>query len=647
MPRQSPRVRRAAAGRSPSPPYSNTPPPSPPELVVITQPEVALRARGAAIASATGADVAPLSQVLAEEGITLRPLFGLTEDRLRMRTAALAAAASAELPDLSRFYTVDAPPERLEEIADRLRATEVVEAAFVKPGAEPAQINDMLPSAQDAPPITADFTAQQGYLDAAPRGIDARFASTRTGGNGTGIRIIDIEGAWRFTHEDLGVNQGGLVGGTESTDIRWRNHGTAVIGEFGGDRNGFGVTGICPDANVRAVSIFGDGSAAAIRRAADLLTAGDVILLELHRPGPRHSFAVRDDQLGYIAIEWWPDDLAAIQYAVGRGVIVVEAAGNGAENLDDVIYDTPGPGFPASWRNPFRRAPVDSGAIVVGAGAPPSGSFGPDRCRLDFSNFGALIDAQGWGREVVTCGYGDLQGGDNEDLWYTRRFSGTSSASPIVVGAVASLQGIVRGAGRPLLTGAQVRNLLRTTGSPQQNGPNGDTGQRIGNRPDLRALVNAVLPKPKDKEKDLKDKEKDLKDKEKDFKDKEKDIKDKDFKDIKEKEREKSHLKDLKDRFKEFKERENSRIKDFKDIRDTQLNPTAAAAGGVEDRVGALEEAVSELAHFISSDLRPDVGASALAGEEEAAALSGELQKQASDAKGLKDAKDAEKHRDR
>ena len=218
--------------------------------------------------------------------------------------------------------------------------------------------------------------------------------------------------------------------------MAWRNHGTAVLGEFSGDRNPIGITGICPDANVRAISHGTLGSAAAIRRAADLLGAGDIILLEMHRPGPRHNFASRDDQLGYIAVEWWPDDFAAIVYATSRGIIVVEAAGNGAENLDDALYNTRPAGFPSTWVNPFRRAP-DSGAVIVGAGAPPPNTHGrdhgPDRSRLDFSNYGACVDTQGWGREVTSCGYGDLQGGSNEDLWYTDIFSGTSSASPIQV----------------------------------------------------------------------------------------------------------------------------------------------------------------------------------------------------------------------
>jgi subtilisin family serine protease len=248
------------------------------------------------------------------------------------------------------------------------------------------------------------------------------------------------------------------------------------------------------------ISIFGADdrtSSAAIREAADNLSAGDILLIELHYPGPKNNYAERNDQDGYIAVEWWPDEFVAIQYAVGRGVIVVEAAGNGAQNLDDALYENRHPGFPPNWKNPFRRSNRDSGAILIGAGAPPPGThnrnlFGPNLSRLDFSNYGSAVDAQGWGREVTTCGYGDLQGGADEDRWYTDKFSGTSSASPIIVGALACLQGIRRARGAPLLTPASARALLRATGSPQQPGPNAPVAQRIGNRPDLKALVAAL-----------------------------------------------------------------------------------------------------------------------------------------------------------
>ena len=469
------------------------------ELIVIAREEVGLRASATRVASITGYEVSPLEKILASADAALTPLFGETEDRLRAISAAMAAEPGAPPADLSVYYLVQAPEGRLDELAEQLADQEMIEAAYVKPAAEPAataDLNEMLPSTEDAPPVTPDFTARQIYLNAAPAGVDARFAWTVGGGSGAGIRIIDIEGAWRFTHEDLLQNHGGVIGGTQSADIGWRNHGTAVIGEFGGDRNNFGVTGICPDANTRAISIFGLGSAAAIRQAAMALSPGDIILIELHRPGPRFNFQSRPDQRGFIAIEWWPDDFAAIQFATQRGVIVVEAAGNGAENLDDAIYSQRPTGFPANWTNPFNRNNRDSGAIMVGAGAPPPGTHGrdhgPDRSRLDFSNYGALLDAQGWGREVTTCGYGDLQGGANEDLWYTDRFSGTSSASPIVVGAVGCVQGILRARNQPRHTPAQMRALLRSTGSPQTDAPARPRTQRIANRPNLREMIQRL-----------------------------------------------------------------------------------------------------------------------------------------------------------
>lgn len=489
--------------------------PSQRELIVIAKPEAGLLAKPETeerVASTVGADVSPLSKLLVSEGITLQPLFGLSEERMQTQTSSLAAATGEEVPDLSVYYHVEAPDERLDDLAESLRQMDLVEAAYVKPRSEPpiapdepSEIAEQMPSAaEEAPPATPDFTARQDYLDAAPGGIDARYAWTLSGGSGAGARVIDIEGAWNFAHEDLTQNQGGVAGGTPTTDLAWRNHGTAVVGEFGGDRNSIGITGICPDANVRGISIFPTssmGSAKAIRQAADALQAGDIILIELHRAGPRHNFQPRSDQKGYIAIEWWPDDYNAIRYAVNKGVTVVEAAGNGAENLDDGLYDTRPTGFPTSWKNPFNPANPSSSAVIVGAGAPPPGTHGrnhgPDRSRLGFSNYGARVDCQGWGREVTTTGGrhyspGDLQDGTNEDLWYTDTFSGTSSASPIVVGALGCAQGVLRAQGGTLLTSARARSLLRSTGSPQQDAPERPRTQRIGNRPDLRQLIPAA-----------------------------------------------------------------------------------------------------------------------------------------------------------
>jgi Subtilase family/Repeat of unknown function (DUF5648) len=460
------------------------------ELVVVVKPELRLRATAGGLKSLAGADVAPLHRVVETAGAAMRPMFGASEDRLDHAAAVLAAAGNA-VPRLSHYYDVRADDGKLDALAVELRKSPHVEAAYVKPAAEPPGPNDMKPKSAPAPATTPDFSTRQGYLDAAPGGVDARYAWTVAGGRGAGVRIIDIENGWNFAHEDLMQNQGGVIGGTALADVDWMNHGTAVLGVFSGD--GVGVKGICPEALVTAVAATSPlTTASAIVASANHLVPGDLILIELHRPGPRATGTV-GDQTGFLPLEWWPDDYQAIRYATSKGIIVVETAGNGGEDLDDLLYDAPWAGFPVSWSNPFRRGAFDSGAILVGAGAPPpnthGANWGPDRSRLDLSNFGNALDVQAWGREVTTTGYGDLQGGTDANAWYTDRFAGTSSAGAIVVGVLGCVQGVKKAQGAPLLTPATARALLRATGSPQQSAPAFPATQRIGGRPNLRQMI--------------------------------------------------------------------------------------------------------------------------------------------------------------
>ncbi|HEX2026338.1 MAG TPA: S8 family peptidase [Actinomycetota bacterium] len=487
-----------------------------PELIVMAAPDAGLRARHEGVTSVTDTDVSDLTGLISEEGIQLDPLFGPSEERVMADVAEVAAAGGDDVPDLSRYYRVQAPSDRLEELALRFMELDVVEAAYVQPISAPPStatsdqtlvlkgedvrvelqdLNTMTPMAEPVPPVTPDFTTRQGYLNPAPEGIDARYAWTVPGGRGAGVRIIDLEWGWRFTHEDLLHNQGGVLAGTNSASD---DHGTAVLGEISGDRNPFGITGIAEDAWVAAISFTTVPIAAAIKMAADRLGPGDIILLEVHRFGPRSR---------WLPVEWWPADFEAIRYAVTKGIVVVEAGGNGGENLDDPFYNTPQPGFPTWWRNPLNVTNPSSGAIMVGAGNPPPGTHGlnqyggdvlVDRARCNFSNYGARVDAQGWGWLVTSTGYGDLQGDapppdSVKDRWYTNFFSGTSSASPIVVGALACVQGALRARGRIPLSPARARELLRATGSPQQDGPGRPRTQWIGNRPNLRRLIPAAL----------------------------------------------------------------------------------------------------------------------------------------------------------
>jgi hypothetical protein len=75
---------------NPDEPGRRTPPGGDrPELVVIAKPEAGLRATTAGPVSATDADTSSLAATLAAHGAAIRPLFGLTEDRLRAQIEAL------------------------------------------------------------------------------------------------------------------------------------------------------------------------------------------------------------------------------------------------------------------------------------------------------------------------------------------------------------------------------------------------------------------------------------------------------------------------------------------------------------------------------------------------------------------------------
>jgi subtilisin family serine protease len=330
------------------------------------------------------------------------------------------------------------------------------------------------------------FEPAQGYLYSAPDGIGAADVWGLAGAKGRAITICDIEGAWNTRHEDLpaGIT---LIGGTMINDIGWRNHGTAVLGEMIAIANGRGCVGISHEAKAVVHSAVINGVfnlAQALTNATAALKAGDVILIELQATGPNNK---------YVAMQYWSDVFSAIVAATAKGITVVEAAGNGNENFDLPVFNNTG-------------LQKDSGAIIVGAGIPPANyvdfdgggtgvayqSIGVPRSRIWFSNYGKIVNVQGWGFHVATLAYGDLQGDASENKWYTLRFSGTSSASPIVTGAVACLQGRARAKNSAPLTPAKVRNILMSTGTPQAAGPGVPVTQRIGPLPNLAKAMAQV-----------------------------------------------------------------------------------------------------------------------------------------------------------
>jgi len=389
-------------------------------------------------------------------------------DKIREMEKKATKSALPPLHSLTSYFRIDArdKADQMEEILKALNSLFEVDKASLELAA-----TDPLVNAADDP-----YNATQDYLDAAPDGIDARWAWTQPNGEGNGIGFIDLEQGWYPGHEDFASKSPAVIYGDNRDGVGTYkgDHGTAVLGEVVADDNTVGVVGIAPTlSSVRMASHYDAGLgtnghvADAILAVIPSMAVGDVLLLEIQR-----SFKPTEIDDG---------DFDAIRLAVAHGIVVVEAAGNGNYNLDTYTN--------ASGDNIFDRSSADfreSGAIMVGA----CNSALPHN-RWAYSNYGSRIDCFAWGQNVVSCGYGDLDAGTGDNSTYTDTFQGTSSASPIISGAAIILQGMHEANTGTRLSPLQMRTLLSNpaTGTLQGGGVAGN----IGVMPDLQAIIGNTL----------------------------------------------------------------------------------------------------------------------------------------------------------
>jgi hypothetical protein len=332
-------------------------------------------------------------------------------------------------------------------------------------------------------PTPAQYTQEYRSPSAwTPTGTGNNYLRIAPGGDGAGVMICDLEYAWNYTHADISRAAGSQINTDVADPFSDDRHGTAVIGILSADENGWGIDGLCPQADLRTCGTYYGtpptfNPAGAIMVAISHMPSGSVLLLEQQwdyaDPG-----TTRED---FIPIEWytdtWPNAqsanavYAAIQLAAANRMYVVEAGGNGGIDTDAL-----------TWVG-------DSGAMIVGAGGaledPTDGYPADDLERLSFSSFGSRFDVQGWGENVVTTGYGDLhQEGSTNNFDYTHTFSGTSSASAHVAAGVAAYAAFVQSSGGPI-DADELRHRFRTRSTPQAT--SGLAGH-IGPRPDLMQL---------------------------------------------------------------------------------------------------------------------------------------------------------------
>jgi subtilisin family serine protease len=183
-------------------------------------------------------------------------------------------------------------------------------------------------------------------------------------------------------------------------------HGTHVAGIIGAARNnGKGVDGIANDVKIMMIRAVPDGDehdkdiALAIRYAVD--NGAKIINMSFGK--------------GFSPEKVWVDD--AVKYAAGKGVLLVHAAGNSAQDVD-TTDNFPNPVF----KGDGKRA---TNWITVGASGDPKGGG----LVASFSNYGKKeVDVFAPGVQI----YSALPGGNK----YGSQ-DGTSMASPVVAGLAA------------------------------------------------------------------------------------------------------------------------------------------------------------------------------------------------------------------
>ena len=306
----------------------------------------------------SGLDLSSLDATLARADVRqVRRTFRGDPAELRALKRIGEARSGVTGPDLSLWFDIEVAGGGREVAPARQRTERPLRGRDRPPGADRRERDEQHRRARsdlaDPRVGTPNFVAQQGYLGAAPTGLNAGAAWIVAGGHGEGQHFIDVELCWTENHEDFNYANNFYIGGA-TQDPSYETHGTAVLGEIIGQNNGFGINGFSPAVQYGVVAVTvaeWPNVPHYFQEAIDHLSAGDVWLIELQMyPQGRQATPMEWLQVNYDVI--WTGCWA-------RGIVCMEAGANGSQNLDD-----------ASWGGVFDRNVRDSGAIMVAAGTP-------------------------------------------------------------------------------------------------------------------------------------------------------------------------------------------------------------------------------------------------------------------------------------
>lgn len=337
----------------------------------------------------------------------------------------------------------------------------------VKPGQEAQTIAELLARGDVAyatynyeikalrDPNDPGFSNQWALNQPMDHDIDAPEAwDLYTGGSNITIAVIDS--GVDLSHPDLAakITTGSQAGynfvsnppGSLPPDDDY-GHGTHVAGiAAAAGNNGIGIAGVSWGAMIMPLKVLdasGNGGtynlSLAIRYAAD------------------HGAKIINMSLGGACGTGWPDVTDAVNYALGKGVLLVAAAGN-------------------SFSTPVLCPAAISGVMAVGA-------TNSSDLRPAYSTYGAALDVAAPGDSI----YSTYLGGG-----YTT-MSGTSMATPHVAGLAALLWSYA-----PTLNNSQVKTIIESTtddlGTPGWDQYYGYG--RINARRALERLALQITPNP-------------------------------------------------------------------------------------------------------------------------------------------------------
>ncbi|HDR6255791.1 TPA: S8 family serine peptidase [Bacillus cereus] len=373
--------------------------------------------------------------------------------------------------NLLNYYIVENQGDiDVQALLVKFEKSSLIETAYLQEEETPPQerLPNLSVNPYDEPRLT-----RQGYLEPAPLGINAPYAWSINGGDGKGTTFVDMEYGWLLSHEDLVNQKIELMSGQNKSEHH--DHGTSVLGIVSAEDNNIGGIGIAPKAKVKVVSQIRDNgtynTADAILSAVNNMQAGDILLLEAQATYDGYG------DKNYFPVEVKPDIFDAIRMGTNKGIIIIEAGANGGNDLDQ-FRDRNGKQVLNRNSPDFK----DSGAIMVGAA-----SARVPHKRSYFSNYGSRVDVYGWGNAVDTT---DAKPSEFITNLYTSSFAGTSSASPIIAGAAASIQGIAKNNQGRVYTPRQLRDILSDSSTGTKS--NDPTSDKIGVLPDLKAILSKL-----------------------------------------------------------------------------------------------------------------------------------------------------------